>query len=110
MGVVDGKKKFGPRLVELAGGLIVADFIGDCIQLFKGASWFEVLICVGKGFEFLIRGHHLLVAVAFSDTAFVVDLFGREKAGAVEVEIRRENALGEGVDLGGEMARDVGVT
>ena len=65
---------------------------------------------VGQRLELLVGGHDVGVAVALAYSAARVDLLGGEEAGAVEVEIGREDLLGEGVDLRGTAAGDVAVT
>ena len=96
-----------PRLVEALGGLIVADGVGDCIQLREGGAGLEVLAGLGQGFELVVGRHHILVA--FADAVLGVNFLGGKEAEPMEVEIRREHALGKVVDLGGEAARDVGI-
>lgn len=86
------------------GSIIVAALAGDCIQLLEGDAGLEVALGFGQGFQFLVRRHHVLVAVVFAELAFGIDRFGGESvarglAGSMEVEILGENAAGEGVDL-----------
>jgi hypothetical protein len=44
-------ERFIPRLVEVTGGLIIADCKGDGIQLIEGDAWLEVGAGIGQGFE-----------------------------------------------------------
>ena len=77
--------------------------------MFEGDAGLEVLPGIRQGLELLVRGHHLVVAVAFSYPAPGIDFLGREEAGTMEVEVGREHRLGEAVDLPGEATGDVGV-
>lgn len=44
LGLVDGTEQFSPGLIEAASGFIIADGVGDGIQLFEGEAGFEVVV------------------------------------------------------------------
>jgi hypothetical protein len=48
LGFVDEMKQFCPGMIEALGGLMVADGVSDCIQLFEGNAGLEVLIGIGE--------------------------------------------------------------
>ena len=43
LGFVNGTKQFCPDLLEVAGGVIIAHGVGDCIDLLEGDAGLEVL-------------------------------------------------------------------
>jgi len=96
-------------VIEALGGLIIAHGIRDGIQLFEADAGSEVLLGVGQRLELVVRCHHILIAVAFFEASPGINFLGGEEAGAVEVEVGGEDALGECVDLLGELAWDVSV-
>jgi hypothetical protein len=51
----------------------------------------------------------LVLGIALSDLVFSTDLVDGKTAGAVEVDVGIEVFCAEGVDLGGEALRNVGV-
>lgn len=54
LGVVDGLEQFLPGLVEAPGGFIVADGVGDCIELLERGAGLEEGRGAGERFELLI--------------------------------------------------------
>ena len=81
-GLAGGIEKACPCLVEASGGLIIRPGVGDLIQLPDGDGGLEVLAGLGQGFALLIPGHHVLVAVAFTQASLVIDfLGGQDRAG-----------------------------
>ncbi len=81
-----------------ARGIIVAQ--GDGVELLEGGPRGEVDGGLGERLELLIGRHDVGVAVALAAAALGVDGLGGEEAGPVEVEIGREDVLGEVVALG----------
>ena len=109
LGIVDVTEQFGASLVEEASGLIVADGVGDVIELSEGDAGFEVGFGIREGLELLVWGHHLFVAIAFTKAALVIDFLGGKEAWSMEVEVRGEDVLSEVIDLLSEAAGDMGV-
>lgn len=102
-------KEFLAGLMERASRFIIGLLGGDFMQLLEGHSVLEEGFCVGRGLELLVRRHPVFVAVTLGDAALVVHHLLREKAGAMEVEVRRQHVAGEVVDPGGVTARDMAV-
>ena len=98
---------FGP--LQLGGGVIVAHLRGQRIELIKGHSLLEILRSQGQGFEFLIRRHHVLVTVTLSLFTFLIEEGFGEETGTMEIQIRDQMVLVEGVDESGVVLRNVGV-
>ena len=92
-----------------ARGIIVAQGEGDGVELLEGGPRGEVDGGLGERLELLIGRHDVGVAVALAAAALGVDGLGGEEAGPVEVEIGREDVLGEVVDALGVAAGDVAV-
>ena len=93
--------KFGR--VQLFGGLIIADRRGHVIELLKRPSWFEVLLGLRQGCEFIIGGQHGFVGITLSRLAFGVNHDDREKTGPVKVDVGIEVVAMEGVELGRQL-------
>ena len=89
--------------------IIVAQGEGDGVELLEGGPRGEVGGGLGERLELLIGRHDVGVAVALAAAALGVDGLGGEEAGPVEVEIGREDVLGEVVDALGVAAGDVAV-
>ena len=92
-----------------ARGIIVAQGEGDGVELLEGGPRGEVDGGLGERLELLIGRHDVGVAVALAAAALGVDGLGGEEAGPVDVEIGREDVLGEVVDALGVAAGDVAV-
>ena len=109
MGVVNQLKQLSPGLVEALGRLIIAGCPGDCIQLAERHARLEVGGGPWQQLELLVRGHHILVAIALTPFALVVDALRGEMARAVEVEIGRQDVGREGTHHVGESSGNMAV-
>ncbi len=105
--VVDVLEQGLALLLHLLCGIQVTGGMGEGIELFEGLARFEELFGMGEGAEPVIGGHDLCGPVGAADLALGGSGFGREQAGSVEVEERRQDVLGEAIDPGGEALRDV---
>ena len=110
MGFVDELKEFCPSLIEASGGFIIAAFAGDCIELFEGDARLEIALGFRQGFQFLVRRHHVLIAVVLAEFALGVGIFSGKVTGAMEVEVGGQDTAGEGVHVLGKASRDMAVT
>ena len=106
---VDGPKEPVAGRIEGVGGLVVAQSRGDGVELREGRPGRQAGGGPGQRFQLLIGGHDVGIAVALAHATLGIDLFDGEEAGPVEVEVRRQDLLGEGVDLRGVAAGDVAV-
>ena len=109
-GGVDGGEQSVAGLVEGACRVVVAHGGGDGVELVEGGPRLEAVGGVGQRLELLVGGHDVGVGVALADAALGVDDFDGEETGAVEVQVGREDLLGEGVDALRIPAGDVAVS
>ena len=72
--------------------------MGLCIQVSEADAGSEELAGLRQGLELVVGRHHGLVAVTFAQAALGVEVFLREEAGPVEVQVGREDGEGEGLD------------
>ncbi len=91
------------------GRRVVADPVSDGVQSVKAYARFQVRLCIGEGFEFLIRGHQGRVGIAFSLFPGLVGDGVREQAGPVIVDVRVEVLAMEGIEQAGPALRDMGM-
>ena len=95
---IDVVKKTNSCVIHTFGGLIIADFGRDFIEMFQSEERFEKGLCFGQRLQFVIRSHHLFVGIAFDlFSAMVGHGFGKE-AGAVIVDVRIQVIGQEPVD------------
>ena len=95
--------------IQVFGGLLIADYGGDVIELLQRPSWLEVLFGLGQGFQFVIGGHHGLIGVPLPRFPLGVDHHHREKAGPVKVDVRIEVVAREDVELWCPLLGDVDI-
>ena len=93
--------------LDAPGGLEVGLRGGDRVEQGEVDPGLEEALGVGQRAEPVVGGHDVAGEVLAPDPAVAVAVLRGEQAGAVEVEERRQGALGEAVDLGREAPRDV---
>ena len=91
------------------GGRVVADSVSDLIQYRKAQTRFQIRVCVGDGFEFLIGCHQGLVRIAFSLFPGLVGDSNREQTGPVIVDVGIEVSAVKVIEQAGLALRDVGM-
>ena len=97
-------------LLESIRRLVVTYLMSDLVEYFKTDTGFQIVFGLGQRFEFVIGGHHCLVAIDFALFSPVIDTGFREEAGTVEVDIGVQVPLIEVVDERREALRDRAVT
>ena len=106
---VDGMKQPVAGRVEGTRGLVVAQGRSHGIELREGGPGLQTGDGVGQRLQLLVGGHDVSAAVALADATLGVDGFAGEEAGPVEIEVGREDPLGESVDPLRVAAGDVAV-
>ncbi len=95
------------RAVRPPVRLQIGHRVGDLVEFGDGLAGLQEPLGVGHGLQLLVGRRHVLAPIPAADLAVAVADLGGEKAGMVVVQLRREHALGEGVDLWGEVPGDV---
>ena len=97
------------RLLQSIGGRVVAEPVSDGVQSVKAYARFQVRLCIGEGFECLIRGHQGLIRVTLALFSGRVGDGDREQAGPMIVDVGIEVLAMEGIEQAGPALRDMGM-
>ncbi len=95
------------RAVRPPVRLQIGHRVGDLVEFGEALAGLQEPLGVGHGLQLLVGRRHVPPPVPAADLAVAVADLGGEQAGMVVVQLRREHALGEGVDLWGEVPGDV---